>query len=259
MEVPPEFRRAALAAAEASGRVLRSRFRDPGSVSHKDAGSPIVTEADLAAERALREVLGELTPQAGIEGEELATARAEAPWRWVLDPIDGTIAFACGKPLFTTLIALLYEGRAVLGVIDQPITGERWVGCAGGTTLGDVRVQTRPEVPLAQVRAASTSPRQLGGVRGLADVLADRCHVVSWGGDAYNYAALASGQVDVVVEAGLERYDYAALVPIVEGAGGRITDWAGASLQPVTGPRDVLACSCPALHDTVLAWLATGG
>ena len=249
---------AALLAADAAGDVLRTWFRAPLQVDHKDAPSPIVTEADLAAERAIRDVLAKHTPQAGIEGEELGIERADAAWRWVIDPIDGTIAFACGKPLFTTLVALLHEGRPVLGLIDQPIVGERWVGTAEGTTLNGQPVQVRTGTPVAHARVACTAPSLLGAGP-LLERLRAEVHVISWGGDAYNYGALAAGQLDVVIERGLAPHDYAALVPVVRGAGGRVTDWSGRDLEQVSGDASVLATGCPALHDEVLGWIREAG
>ncbi len=250
----PRWLQAAHAAADAARREIAPRFRTPVAVDHKEAASPIVTEADLAAERAMRGVLAEATPEAGVQGEELGLERPDAPWRWVLDPIDGTIAFACGKPLFTTLVALLHHGRPVLGLIDQPITGERWVGTLDGTTLGGAPCRVRSGVPMARARVASTSPR-LVPPHVLA-ALEAHVHVISWGGDAYNYAALAAGHVDVVLESGLAAHDYAALVPVIRGAGGLVTDWAGRPLDRCDGPADVLACGCPALHRQVLGWLS---
>ena len=252
MESSDRYLAAALTAADAAGEVLRTWFRQTLEVSHKAAASPIVTQADLAAERTLRQVLSEHTPEAGIEGEELGIERDDAPWRWVLDPIDGTIAFTCGKPLFTTLIALLHEGRPVLGIIDQPIVGDRWVAHAGRTTLNGAPVTTRQGSPLTEARIASTTPACFAGREDVLERLTPAVHVVSWGGDAYNYGALAAGHIDVVLEQALDPYDYAALVPVVRGAGGVITDWAGAPLTHATAPADVLACGCPRLHAEVL-------
>ncbi|MBX2804280.1 MAG: histidinol phosphate phosphatase [Myxococcales bacterium] len=255
MSISERLLKAAHQAADAAAAEILPRFRGVGQVQHKDAASPIVTEADLAAEEAMRAVLTALTPEAGIVGEELDDVRPDADLRWVLDPIDGTIAFACGKPLFTTLIALLQEGRPVLGVIHQAVTGERWVGTARGTTLAGDAVQVRTQVPMEHARIASTEPSMFRHRPGLLERLQGSAHVISWGGDAYNYGALASGQVDVVVEHGLALHDYAALVPVVQGAGGKITDWDGQPLSPASGPRSVLAAGCPELHRQVLAWL----
>ena len=145
----------------------------------------------------------------------------------------------------------------MLGVIDQLILGDRWVGQPGAaTTLAGAVTPARAPVPVAEARLASTTPGFFDGRPGLRERLTRAVHVVSWGGDAYNYGGLASGWVDAVVEAGLAVHDYAALVPVVEGAGGVITDWRGAPLRPADGPRDVLAAGDPALHAALLALLA---
>lgn len=240
---------AAHAAADAAGATVRGYHRASFEVDAK-ADDTLVTTADLATERAMRDVLLDATPSADIHGEEYPPTGESSDWRWVLDPIDGTIAFACGKPLFTTLIGLLHRGEAVLGVIDQPVTGDRWVGDPWGTRLGSRDARVRGPVPLDRARVTSTAPDCL--TPGIVQALASGCGVVSWGGDAYNYGALASGSVDVVVERGLAPHDYAALVPVVEGAGGRITDWSGASLRRVDGPRDVLATTHADLHAAML-------
>jgi myo-inositol-1(or 4)-monophosphatase len=184
-------------------------------------------------------------------GEEYGTERAEAEWLWVLDPIDGTRAFLTGRPLFGTLIGLLHRGVPVLGVIDQPVTKERWLGAAGHGTrfvspLGG-RAQVRGCARLEEAELAVTSPdifdaarmERFNRVRGAA-------RRVSWGGDCYAYGLIALGLVDAVVEATLKPWDWAALVPVIEGAGGRMTDWAG---QPLTlaSEGDVIAVGDAAL------------
>ncbi|MEO0603398.1 MAG: inositol monophosphatase family protein [Myxococcota bacterium] len=256
MSVESATRAAALEAVDAAGEGLRASFRGVLEAEVKDAASPIVTEADRAAERAIREVLRLRTPDVGILGEELATERPDAPLRWVIDPIDGTIAFACGKPLFTTLLALTEHGRSVLGIIDQPVIRERWVGDGDQTTLTDAYgervVSTRRGVALREARLACTAPGMFRDRPGLVDRLRDAVHVITWGGDAYNLGLLASGHVDIIVEAGLEPYDYAPWAPIVKGAGGRLTDWSGQPLDDVDGTRNVVACGDPALVDPVL-------
>ncbi|MEN0065121.1 MAG: inositol monophosphatase family protein [Myxococcota bacterium] len=250
---------AALAAVDAAGVGLRTLFRSGVRAEQKEASSPIVTEADRASERAIRAVLEDRTPDVGILGEELPTVRPEAPMRWIIDPIDGTIAFACGKATFTTLLALTDHARPVLGIVDQPILEERWVGTSEGTTFicgpTETRCATRTGISLAQARMASTSPAFFKGRERVLERLTDAVHVVSWGGDAYNVGLLALGHLDLIVETGLEPYDYAPWAPIVRGAGGRVTDWAGRDLDRVDGRADVVACGDPALLDAVLPLL----
>ncbi len=225
---------AAEAAADVAGAVIRPFFRAHLPATLKHDRSP-VTIADRTAEQAMRAVLAERYPDHGIMGEEFGTDRADARLRWVLDPIDGTRAFITGRPVFGTLIALLDDGVPILGVIDQPVTGERWVGVGGRPTrfrgpFGGA-AGTRPCAELAAAELSATSPEMLGPHRPAWDLLAGAVRRVSWGGDCYAYGLLALGQIDVIAEADLKPWDWAALVPVIEGAGGRITDWAGQTLR----------------------------
>lgn len=200
----------------------------------KGDASP-VTEADRAAERALRAFLAERFPTHGIMGEEYGTERGDAEYLWVLDPIDGTRAFLTGRPLFGTLIGLLHRGVPVLGLIDQPVTGERWLGARGHGTrftspLGGT-AQVRPCARLAEAELAVTSPDIFdAGQRPGFERVRQAARRVTWGGDCYAYGLVALGLVDAVVEATLQPWDWAALVPVIEGAGGRMTDWQGQAL-----------------------------
>ena len=218
-----------------------------------------VTLADRAAEQAMRAVLAASYPDHGIAGEEFGTDRADAPFRWVLDPIDGTRAFLTGRPIFATLIALLDHGTPVLGLIDKPVTGERWIGVAGRPTRfrgpwGGI-AGTRPCPSLDAAELSATSPEMLGVHRPAWDRLAQAARRVTWGGDAYAYGLLALGQIDIVAEADLKPWDWAALVPVIAGAGGRITDWSGAPLR-ADGDGRVLAVGDPALLAPAVALLS---
>ncbi|HYZ47988.1 MAG TPA: inositol monophosphatase family protein, partial [Sphingomonas sp.] len=164
---------------------------------------------------------------------------------------DGTRAFIGGRPTFGTLIALLVGGRPVLGVIDQPVAGERWIGAAGmPTLLNGAPAKTRRCADLSAALFATTAPWFCGPFAALREASGDTL----LGGDCYNYALLASGHLDLVVEDGLKLHDFAALVPVVEGAGGRMTDWSGAPLGPHSDGR-VVAAGDPALFDQVLPLL----
>ena len=250
---------AAEAAAEVAGAVVRPFFRAPLEAELKSDQSP-VTIADRSAEAAMRAVLAERCPNHGILGEEFLPLRPEARYRWVLDPIDGTRAFITGRPLFGTLIGLLDGERPILGVIDQPVTRERWIGVAGrGTQFrgpfgGGVGCRACPE--LAQAELSCTLPEMLGPDemphwRRLADAV----RRVTWGGDCYAYGLLALGHIDVIAETTMKPWDWAALVPVVEGAGGRITDWSGNALR-ADGDGSVLAVGDPALLAPAIALLA---
>jgi histidinol phosphatase-like enzyme (inositol monophosphatase family) len=249
---------AAEAAAEVAGAVIRPFFRTGVAVDPKADASP-VTIADRTAEQAMRAVLSQRFPEHGILGEEFGLDRAEAVWRWVLDPIDGTRAFITGRPLFGTLIGLLHGDVPVLGIIDQPISGERWIGVAGQPTrfrgaYGQAGI--RPCPALAEAELSCTSPAMFAP----SDVprfdrLAGACRRVTWGGDCYSYGLLALGGVDVVAECDLKVWDWAALLPVVEGAGGRMTDWDGRPLR-ADGDGRALAVGDPALLGPALAALA---
>jgi myo-inositol-1(or 4)-monophosphatase len=249
---------AAEAAADAAGAVVRPLFRSGLQADLKADRSP-VTEADRAAERAMCDVLARHCPQHGIIGEELGAINPEARFRWAIDPIDGTRAFITGRPLFGTLIGLLDRGVPVLGVIDQPVTGERWLATAGRPTqfrgrFGG-RAGTRPCAALHAAELSCTSPEMFGADLPRWQCLAAACGRRSFGGDCYAYGLLALGQIDVIAEADLKVWDWAALVPVVEGAGGRMTGWAGQKLSE-DGDGRALAVGDPALLAPAIALLA---
>ena len=252
------FIAAAEAAAEAAGAVIRPLFRSPLLVEAKGDASP-VTEADRGAERAMREVLGARFPDHGIWGEEYGPDRAEAEYLWVLDPIDGTRAFVTGRPLFGTLIGLLHRGVPVLGLIDQPGIGERWIGAAGRPTrfrspLGGA-AGCRPCARLAEAELSCTSPDMFAPADGPGfERLRAAARRVTWGGDCYSYGLLALGLVDVIAESTMKPWDWAALVPVVEGAGGRVTGWRGERLTLESDGR-VLAVGDPSLLPEAVALL----
>jgi len=247
--------------ADEARAAMRAGLADGFGVEHKDDGSP-VTEVDRAVERALRRAVEQACPDDGVLGEEFGGASVDAlePWTWVFDPIDGTRAFAAGIPTFTTLIALLHEGRPVLGVIDQAVVARRWAAIAGGATrCNGAAVRARSCGELGRAILGSTAPQFVpaenrAGFARLEAATRD----VQWGGDAFLYGALASGGLDLVAEAGLALHDFAALAPVVEGAGGRMVDWAGRPLAAGSA-GDVLACADPARLEEALALLADGG
>jgi myo-inositol-1(or 4)-monophosphatase len=249
---------AAQAAADAAGQILRQYFRSTIPADLKSDNSP-VTVADREAEHVMRGILGAYFPDWPIVGEEFGGHAPGAGFCWVLDPIDGTRAFITGRPTFGTLIALLHDGRPVLGVIDQPITGERWFGVAGAVTRfsGSLNgsVGARDCGTLQRAELSCTSPEMLEGERPRWQRLADRVRRVSWGGDCYAYGLLALGQIDLVAERDMKLWDFAALVPIVEGAGGRMSDWAGRRLS-AGGDGTVLAAGSAAVHEAAVSALS---
>jgi myo-inositol-1(or 4)-monophosphatase len=251
-----ELRRFAFDLADASAKAIQPWFRSTLAVD--DKGGRVydpVTEGDRAAERAMRELIRRRYPGHGILGEEEASVEGTCGLTWVLDPIDGTRAFITGLPLWGTLIALNDGSRPVLGVMNQPFTGERYWGAPGGAWRNGERLRTRACPSLAQARIMSTSPQLFDTPERLAafqSVAAD-AQLVRYGGDCYAYCMVASGFVDAVIEAGLKPYDVQALIPILEGAGGRMTAWDGG--DPQHGGT-VVACGDPALHAQLVARLA---
>ncbi|GCE89470.1 inositol monophosphatase family protein [Komagataeibacter diospyri] len=235
---------AAQAAADVARSVVLPFFRRGVLADDKNDASP-VTIADRTAERAIRAVLSERLPGFGVMGEEFGLEGADSPYRWVIDPVDGTRAFLTGRPTFGTLIALLHDNVPVLGIIDQPVTGERWIGLRGEATR---YVSTLPGTPATRACAdvgraelSCTAPEILDAPhRPGFDALATAAKRTSWGGDCYAYGLLALGQIDIIAECTMKIWDWAALVPVVEGAGGRMTDWAGQPLR-ADGDGTVLA------------------
>lgn len=238
--------------ADAAGAAIRPYFRSSFGLEIKADSSP-VTLADRAAEAAIRSILETERPDDGIIGEEYGASRPGASRVWVLDPIDGTRSFVGGRPIFGTLISLIEDGVPVLGLIDQPITGERWIGATGQRTLFNGNpASTRSCVALAQAVQATTSPaafspEHLRCFEKLIPVTRDTLY----GGDCYNYGLVAIGQIDIVVESGLKLHDFAALVPVVEGAGGVMRDWHG---KPLTHESEghVIACGDASLLPEII-------
>jgi myo-inositol-1(or 4)-monophosphatase len=203
--------------------------------------------ADKAAERAMRELIQDRYPAHGILGEEEGAVAGSSELTWVLDPIDGTRAFITGLPLWGTLIALNDGERPVLGVMNQPFTGERYIGTSDGAWCDGVKLQTRSCQGLSSATLMCTTPDMFDSSerRDAFQSVASQAQLVRFGGDCYAYCMLASGFVDVIIEASLQPYDLQALIPIIEGAGGVITSWDGSTAQ---NGGTVVACGDPALH-----------
>ncbi len=228
---------------EARG-LSRRWFRAPVTVDTKADESP-VTIADREVEAALRRRIAERFPSHGILGEEHGRDRIDAEFVWVIDPIDGTRSFITGWPLYGTLLALLWRGRPVVGLIDMPVLSERWVGRAGMPSQFDgAPCRTSGCAALADATLYTTSPDAFGTADlAVFESVSRRVRTRRFGGDCYSYGLLAAGFIDLVVEAGLQPYDYLSLVPVIEGAGGRITDWTGAPLTAESDGRVVAAAT----------------
>jgi myo-inositol-1(or 4)-monophosphatase len=245
-----------------SGAAVLRHFRRRLAVEDKaGAGGRYdpVTAADRAAERAMRGAIAKAFPDHGILGEEFAPREGAGSLRWVLDPIDGTRAFIMGSPLWGTLIGLVEDGVPVLGLMDQPFLRERFWGAGGRAQMrgGDGKVRrlaTRACARLAEAVLTSTHP-DLFEARLEAAAFArvkEKARLTRYGGDCYGYCLLAAGFVDIVVEANLKPYDVIPLIPIVEGAGGRVTTWDGK--PPLDGGR-ILATGDARVHAETLALL----
>ncbi|MBL6957674.1 MAG: histidinol-phosphatase [Rhodospirillales bacterium] len=255
--VPGELIEFAGRLADAVRPIALRYFRQPVDVAAKDDDSP-VTIADQKAETAMRALIEETYPDHGILGEEHGGVRTDAAYLWVLDPIDGTQSFVTGKPLFGTLIALLKDGVPILGVMDMPALDERWIGARGQTTTyNGAPVKVRPCTDLKQAWIYATSPHMFPeGDFEAFEALRKQCRRTIYGAECYAYGLLANGQVDLVVESTMQPYDFCALVPIVEGAGGMITDWAGGALKLETDGR-VAAAGDAGLHEKAINVLKT--
>jgi len=241
--------------ADAAGDVIRPYFRKPLAISDKADLTP-VTAADRTAEETMRSLIEARFPEHGILGEEFGRVREDAEFVWTLDPIDGTKSFISGVPLFGTLVALTRGGRSILGVIDQPILRERWVGAVGRpTTLNGVAIRCRACPTLAAATLFATTPDMFNGEDAACFArVSAAAKLTRFGADCYAYGLVATGFVDLVLEASLKPYDFCAMVPIVEGAGGVATDWRGGSLHLASDGR-ILVAGDRRLHGAALALL----
>lgn len=247
--------------ADAAWTAIRPHFRNLNGVDHKSgtakSGFDPVTEADRAAELAMRAIIAQERPADGVTGEEFPDTASESGWRWYFDPIDGTRAFVGGLPVWTTLIALVNpEGTPVIGVIDQPVVGERYIGWPGGAEMETasgttpIRVSGNPDLRTATIATTDpfifTPPEQ-----GAWNHLRATARITRYGLDAYAYARVAGGTLDLVAESDLKAWDVAALIPVVRGAGGIATNWRGEA--PALGGQIVCAASEGILEQALLA------
>lgn len=247
--------------ARQSGEAILPFFRTTLSVQDKGRATGTVfdpvTEADRAAETVIRRRILETFPSHGILGEEFADERLDAEHVWVIDPIDGTRAFLCGLPVWGTLIGLMRHNRPVLGVMHQPYTGEMFLGDGAKAWVkgprGTREMRVRGCETLADATLMTTDPRLFAGSeRPAYEAVEKAVRLTRYGTDCYAYAMLAAGQVDLVIEAGLQPYDIVALIPIIEGAGGVVTTWDG---QPAREGGRIVAAGSQALHAAALAHL----
>jgi histidinol phosphatase-like enzyme (inositol monophosphatase family) len=241
--------------ADSARRIALQYFRQPLHVETKQDLSP-VTLADRAIEAELRRMIAETYPNDGVFGEEEAAIGIDRRRVWVLDPIDGTKSFVTGMPLFGTLIALLEDGAPILGVIEASAMEERWIGITGSiTTLNGAECHTSGCSSLSEARLFTTAPEMFNGEDAVHyQAVASRVKLRRYGGDCYAYGLLASGHIDVVIEASLKPYDYLPCVSVIEAAGGVITDWSGKALSLNSDGRVIVAAT-PELHADMLSLL----
>lgn len=247
--------------ADLAAKEVLPRFRRRGRINDKGglAGYDPVTAADRAAERVIRAAIAKRYPDHGILGEEFPDRVGAGIHQWVVDPIDGTRAFITGTPLWGTLIGLLEEGAPALGIMDQPFTGERFWGERGGAHMRDAdgtvrRLKTRACPGLGAAVLGTTHPDLFASRTDAAAFqrLKGKVRMTRYGGDCYGYCLVAAGFVDLVVEVGLKPHDIAALIPIIEGAGGRVTTWEGG---PATGGKRIIAAGDARTHAEAMAVL----
>jgi len=232
------FAASASTMADASGELIRTNQQKAFDIEIKGDGSP-VTSVDKAAEMRIRSIIDELHPDHGIFGEEYGASGADLEFIWVIDPIDGTLPFLAGFPVFGTLIALLHNGAPVLGIIDMPMTRERWIGSTKlPTTHNGKIVTTRACENLASALMSTSNPdfydeASLPALKGMQQAT----ELIVYGGSCMAYAHIASGRIDVGIDVQFDIHDYLPLVPIITGAGGIITDWNANPLDMNSGDR----------------------
>ena len=255
-QCPAEMTALANAMADAVRPVIRRHFRTRIAVDAKDDASP-VTIADREAEQAMRDMIAARFPSHGIRGEEFGLHQPHSEFVWVLDPIDGTKSFVSGSLAFGTQIALLHHGLPVLGLIDQPITGERWLGRAGELTLfNGTPVKTSATASLAEAVIYTSAPDHFAPAQRVRyDRLARQVRFSRASHDCYAAGLLALGTVDLLVEGNVHDYDILPQLPIIQGAGGIVTDWEGRPLTDAALFDTVLMAANPQLHAKALAAL----
>jgi len=237
--------------------LIAKYFRSDFDVLQKADDSPVPI-ADKCVEAALRAAITQRFPDHSIIGEEEG-GQASQPYCWVIDPIDGTRAFIIGKPLFGTLIALSYQGMPICGLIDMPALDETYITRGGEAFLlsagQEKKLATRQTDSLANAHIATTSPEAFTDRGGqVFKKLGAACHSTHYGGDCYNYALLAAGHLDLVIEEQLAPHDIMALVPVMQAAGAVVTDWQGAPVH-LEGDGSILAAVNASLHEKALAYL----
>jgi histidinol phosphatase-like enzyme (inositol monophosphatase family) len=247
-----ELTRFAITLAHESAKAILPYFRQNTHVEVKDG--PVwdpVTEGDRAGERTIRALIEKHFPDHGIHGEEYGVREARSPFTWVLDPVDGTRSFVCGMPTWATLIGLSFEGRPVLGLMNQPVVGDMFYGSPEGAWHDyrgtSSRITTRKGVPLARATLGTTAPELYRSAENQRrfQALKAMAQLTRYGGDAYFFCMMAAGHIDIAMDCGLQPYDITPLLPIVTGAGGVAAEWTGGDMSQggnviTAGSQDLL-------------------
>tara|TARA_B100001123_G_C15044637_1_gene920979 strand:+ start:117 stop:905 length:789 start_codon:yes stop_codon:yes gene_type:complete len=245
--------------ADISGEVIKKYFRTKIEFEDKVDSSP-VTIADKNTELLLRQMIIDKYPEHDILGEEFDSKHSGSKMQWILDPIDGTRSFILGLPIFGTLISLLENGIPILGVINIPITGERWVGYKKNNSIfysknetKSIRCEVSKQKSISNASLVATDPGMFSNLqKPYFDLVTRKVKMVRFGGDCYSYGLLASGFIDLIIEANMKIFDVMALVPIIQEAGGKITDWKGDNFSDKEWDGSVLASASKELHEKTI-------
>lgn len=255
-----QLRTTLLDAVKAAANKTLPMFRTPMNIDNKlDKGFDPVTEADRAAETAIRQIITDRFPDHAIIGEEWENKLSDSPYTWIIDPIDGTRAYMSGVPVWGTLIGITHNGQAIAGIMDQPFTGETYIATNGEAELihngKKTSLQARTTTDLDSAVFFTTDPALFskpGQIQAFEAVRA-KARLTRYSCDCYAYTLLAAGHIDLVIEPAMNTYDIAALVPIIESAGGVISTWNGDRAE---GGGDIIAAATPQLHAAALATMA---
>ena len=232
--------------------IRQSIFTKP-KIEYKTDGSP-VTNFDKELEVILRRYIHDKYPEHGIIGEELPAVNPSAEFIWLLDPIDGTLAFLTGIPVYGTLISLLHDGLPILGIIDIPMTGDRWIGQKNKKTLHNGRfIKTSDCSVLSEATLSTSSPDYYDETNiNVLKTLQSATVQTVYGGSCVAYGQIASGKIDLGIDANFDIHDFLPLIPIIEGAGGLLTNWQGETLSKESGTENMLASANSYLHGKAL-------
>ena len=251
-KIPQQFIKLANKCADASGKIIKKYFRKKIKINLKKDNTPF-TKADIEAEKIIRELILKQEPNCGFVGEETGTVNMNREYCWVVDPLDGTKSFITGKPSFGTLIGLLKNNKPVLGILNQPILNERWVGIAGvETKYNNKKVRVRKCKSIKGAKMYATSPMMFQGRnKKIYKNIRTKIGECLFGADCYSHGLMSLGFVDVILEANLKPWDYIASASIISGAGGKITDWNDNDLNLQSDGR-ILATGDSNIHKQII-------